>query len=87
MSHHNRRSPLLVVGVLLLAATPVGADTFTVDNTGDAPGDCNVLGQCTLRAAFGAAAANGVDDLIKLSQGATYILSTTPVPGWTRPGT
>lgn len=80
MTPSNRRAALLVPGVLLLA-TSVGADTFTVDNAGDAPGDCGVPGQCTLRAAFGAAAANGVDDLIKLSQGTTYILSNGVSPG------
>ncbi len=74
------RFALAIAGILLLAVN-AAADTFTVDNTGDEPGDCAVPGQCTLRAAFEAAAANGVDDLIELSKGETYTLSNGSSPG------
>jgi hypothetical protein len=69
---------VLAVALLVLAAPAARADTFTVETTADAPGEC-VAGLCpTLRAAVTAAGTTPLGDTIALGTG-EYDLTLGPL--------
>lgn len=66
---------VLLLLLSLFAASSAFAATITVDTTDDAPGNCSIAGQCTLRAAVNQSNGSGGSNTIQIPAG-TYVLDS-----------